>query len=297
MAVMLHGFPPTDPQLRAITDVNDTDMCGRTPFGWPQRLADAWELGDPRNAPYLNIPPESGGQSTYVPGDWAYYACSAADMADPTPNNIGTQVDQAIADGALGSATTLVTIQAGANDHWGPGINYLDTIPICLADIVRGCDSRVDPNYVDVTQVSAGNLVAKLTNGPNGDVLRRLRAAAPNATIALVGSMNPLPPPTANHVCTSFLGVRFHWPQSDFAYAQQLQAALERAYRGAADRLHIAFWSLAELGEGHDVCAPVTYWTGVLDPGQSWYPLLPNMLGHLVEADYINRLRTAAGIE
>ncbi|MFI6166387.1 SGNH/GDSL hydrolase family protein [Nocardia sp. NPDC051052] len=274
------GLPELQQQPKTVPPPNPV-ACGRTNYGWPSTLAGEWGLG----APQL--------------GDWADYACQSATTDIEPVNNLRTQVDQSIKDGMLGPATKLVTIQIGGNDTWYPGqqSSFVYTLVLCMVDILRGCDDRVDPNlYLDANAVTGASLAQRLTAGLRGDIIGAIRAAAPNVAIKLVGYPDPLPPVGVPFVCTHVVGIPVPWPQARSAYAHKLSDAVESAQRDAAEQLGLGFWSLRPPTAGHDACAADSYWTGVADPGQSFFPFHQTLQGHAVEGTYLNGARIAEGI-
>ncbi len=266
--------PKTDPPPNPMA-------CARSNFGWPSIMAAAWGLGEPQT------------------GDWADYACQSATTDSEPVNNLRTQIDQSVRDGMLGPATRLVTIQISANDVWYPGqvSNYAYTLAMCLTDIVRGCDVRTDPeHYADANAMTGPNLAQRMTRGIRGDMIGSIRAAAPNAEIRFVGYEDPLPPPGMPFVCFSVFGLRIPWPQNRMAYAHLMTDNLDSAIRDAAAEIGVGFWSLRPVGIGHDLCSPATHWTGLLDPGEPFFPFHPTLAAHNAQGNYLNGLRIADGI-
>ncbi|MEV6557508.1 SGNH/GDSL hydrolase family protein [Nocardia sp. NPDC051756] len=274
------GLPTFQAQPKTVP-APDPMVCARSNFGWPSIMSAQWGLGEPQT------------------GDWADYACQSATTDSEPVNNLRTQIDQSVKDGMLGAATKLVTIQIGANDIWHPGqvSNYAYTLAMCLTDIVRGCDYRTDPDhYIDADAIAGPGLAARLTHGSRGDMIGAIRAAAPNAQIRLVGYEDPLPPPGVPFVCFSALGVHVPWPQNRTAYAHLMTDNIESAIRDAAAQLGVGFWSLQPVGGGHDLCSPATHWTGLLDPGEPFFPFHPTLEGHRAQGTFLNGVRLAEGI-
>ncbi|WP_069160290.1 SGNH/GDSL hydrolase family protein [Nocardia altamirensis] len=273
------GLPTFQQQPKTVPTPNP-EICARSNYGWPSIMAAAWGLGDPQT------------------GDWADYACQGATVDFDQFNNLRTQIDQAAFDGMLGPNTKLVTIQISANDIWhsGQGATYAQTMATCLTDIIRGCDFRTDPGYLDATAITAENLAFRMTNGARGDIIGALRAVAPKAQIRFINYEDPLPPAGVPFVCFSFLGIHSPWPQWRNAYAHLLTDNLGNAIEGAAAKLGVGFWSLKPLGIGHDLCSPQTHWTGLADIGQPYYPFHPTVEGHAAQGYFLNGIRLAEGI-
>ncbi|GAB0104179.1 SGNH/GDSL hydrolase family protein [Nocardia sp. JMUB6875] len=274
------GLPTFQEQPRTVPPPNPLD-CARSNFGWPSIMAAEWGLGEPQL------------------GDWADNACQGATTDSEPVDNLRTQIDQSIADGMLGPATELVTIQIGANDIWHPGqvSNYAYTLAMCLTDIIRGCDERTDADhYIDANAIVGSNLAYRLTRGVRGDMIGAIRAAAPDAAIRMVGYEDPLPPPGVPFVCFSVFGLHTPWPQYRTAYAHLMTDNLETAIRDAADQVGVGFWSLRPVGGGHDLCSPATHWTGLMDPGEPFFPFHPTLEGHRAQGTLLNGVRLAEGI-
>ncbi|MFI5783263.1 SGNH/GDSL hydrolase family protein [Nocardia sp. NPDC051570] len=272
------GLPTFQPQPKTVPPPN-LQNCARSNYGWPSIMAARWGLGDPQT------------------GDWADYACQAATTESEPINNLRTQIDQAAFDGMLGPNTKLVTIQISANDVWLPGQQtYAKTMPTCLTDIIRGCDIRTDPGYIDAAVMTGPNLAARMTHGARGDIIGALRAAAPKAQIRFVDYEDPLPPVGVPFVCFSFFGIHSPWPQFRTAYAHLMTDNLSNAIQGAAAELGVGFWSLKPVGIGHDLCSPQTHWTGLADIGQPYYPFHPTLEAHAVQGNYFNGIRLLEGI-
>ncbi|MFI5776603.1 SGNH/GDSL hydrolase family protein [Nocardia sp. NPDC051570] len=274
------GLPTFQQQPKTVPPPNPMD-CARSNFGWPSIMAADWGLGQPQT------------------GDWADYACQSATTDSEPVNNLRTQIDQSITDGMLGAATRLVTIQISANDIWFPGqvSNYAYTLAMCLTDIIRGCDYRTDPNlYTDADAMTGADLAFRMTRGIRGDMIGSIRSAAPNAEIRLVGYEDPLPPPGVPFVCFSVFGLHIPWPQYRTAYAHLMTDNIEYAIHGAADRIGVGFWSLRPVGIGHDLCSPATHWTGLMDPGEPFFPFHPTLEGHNAQGHFLTGVRLADGI-
>ena len=181
-------------------------------FKWPT-IRDGFCAQGPNNFPSqtaqktgLRLADYScGGATAYVPSN----------PGDPIPHTTLTQqVDQAIGNGDLDGRTRLVSLSIGVNDLWQPG------------------------NGENVGQAERNRLYHETVTSQ----LQRIKAAAPNAKVIMVG----VPDQTdgANHTCaTNLLGVTSHWYYPIVPYYQD---ELRNQQRSAAEAEGVQFLDMAD---------------------------------------------------
>lgn len=158
-----------------------------------------------------------GGATAYVP--------SSANDAIPH-TTFAEQVDHALADGNLNGNTRLITVSIGVNDVYQPG-----------NDAPVNHEYRMQ-RYQEVVSAQ----------------LQRVKAAAPNARIIMVG----LPDQTdgANHTCaTNLLGVVSHWY---FPIVSFYQDEVRTQQRDAASTVNATYLDMVEeinLARGNNGCS------------------------------------------
>jgi lysophospholipase L1-like esterase len=101
-----------------------------------------------------------------------FVACAGADTDDVRNDQLG----------ALGAGTDIVTITVGAND-----VGFADALAICASQSDANCSTAI---------ASANDAIANALGGLLDALYAEIRAAAPTATIVVVGYPRPFGPAT-----------------------------------------------------------------------------------------------------
>lgn len=168
-------------------------------------------------------------QQGMVPHD---YSCTGASVFSGGTTTLATQVDWALQDGNLSPGTREVLINFGFNDTYGPLMN-------------GASEQWIRDTYINV---AAGQV-------------DRIRAAAPNAEIKIVGYPSIT---NGSAVCLLQLGhnIRTYEPLPIIAQSENLIHSMQS---GLAERTGTKFVDVRAASRGHDMCAP---------DGQRWYGAL-----------------------
>jgi lysophospholipase L1-like esterase len=197
-------------------------------------------------------------------------SCSGADTGDYTTAQypgVAPQLD------ALSRQTQLVTMTIGGNDN---GV-FVGTIQKCGAAAARTagqgspCRDTYGDSFVNTINDSTyPNLVA---------ALKKVRAKAPHARVAISGYLQILPPTTG---CYPIMPVA----SGDVPYLNGIQAALNDAVKRAAARTGVTFIDVSGISAGHDACRPIgTRWVEPVVGSTNFIPVHPNALGESAMAD------------
>jgi lysophospholipase L1-like esterase len=188
-------------------------------------------------------------------------SCGGAGSADVLGGSRGlpAQID------AVTPRTRVVTVSIGGNDF----NLYAKLIRIC--SLLSGpkeatgspCRDRLDREITPAIP-SIGTRV--------GDVLGKVRAKAPDATVLLVGYPRLMP--------TSGSCRDAPYSPADVAWVASLESQLASAMRSAARQRDVAFVPMHSMSKGHDVCQGHDAWVNGLHPATGDGLLLhPNAAG------------------
>lgn len=176
----------------------------------------------------------------------------------------------------VSESTQLVTIGVGTNDDgFATQIGY--TCIEAKGKVGPDCTTYLQSPPSDL-EVTVGNLATRLTTA-----IRAVKAAAPHATIVLVGYPQMLP---ADATCPS------RYPLDDRAVAR-LRTALkdvDDAWRTVARQTGIRYVDTYTASEGHDICSADPWVNGTKPAKDDGAALHPNAAYHravakLVEAE------------
>jgi lysophospholipase L1-like esterase len=168
---------------------------------------------------------------------------------------------------ALSSGTQLVTMTIGGNDS----SVFIDSILECgvagLSTLGTGspCRDRYGSSFEDTVRTTTyPSLVNALT---------AVRAAAPNARVAILGYPSILP---ATGGCFDKMPIA----SGDVPYLRSLQATLNDAVRRAAEATGATYVDMSGVSEGHDACQPIgVRWIEPVLQGTNPVIVHPNALG------------------
>lgn len=190
--------------------------------------------------------------------------CGAAETRDffePQYDGVAPQLD------AVGEDTRLVTMTIGGNDS---GV-FIDSIIRCgtagLSTAGQGspCKDRYGSSFEDtIRSTTFPSLV---------DALRAVRAAAPDAEVAILGY--PWIMPTRGG-CFDRMPVA----EGDVPYLRRIQATLNDAVRRAAAVTGATYVDMNRVSDGHDACQPLGMrWVEPVLQGTNAVVVHPNALG------------------
>lgn len=227
----------------------DERNCIKGTGSWPEQLQT--NLGLPR-------------------GELIDVSCSGASI-NSDGFHFSDEVRHAEARGAIGERTEHIFVQLGKNDHWGNGMNLLDSVQTCLFDLGVGCGDRA---------VAAGRMQNPDTVTPENyaervkPVVDYLKYYAPNAEITLVGYQE-YTPRGGSQVCVRLGGTPL--VKNDAPALVDFMNRLDMAIAGAADILDVSHVDLRSATEGHSSCSTDPWVIGVLDArtdmlGGPWHP-------------------------
>jgi lysophospholipase L1-like esterase len=168
---------------------------------------------------------------------------------------------------AVGEDTELVTMTIGGNDS---GV-FIDSIVRCgeagLSTLGQGspCKDRYGSSFEDTIRTST---YPSLVNA-----LRAVRAAAPEAEVAILGYPWIMP---ASGGCFDKMPVA----EGDVPYVRGIQATLNDAVRRAAAATGATYVNMNKVSEGHDACQPLgVRWVEPVLQGTNAVVVHPNALG------------------
>ena len=235
-------------------------------------MGDSYSAGAGIVPPAPNSPPDCA-QSTL---NWARdlatargyqltdVSCSGAETKDYTTAQYPGVAPQL---NALSPKTQLVTMTIGGNDN---GV-FVGTLQKCGAAAARtaGQGSPCKDTY--------GNSFVKTINNstyPNlVAALKKVRARAPHARVAISGYLQILPPTTG---CYPIMPVA----SGDVPYLNNVEATLNNAVKRAAAQTGVTFIDMSGISAGHDACRPLgTRWVEPVAGSTNFIPVHPNALG------------------
>lgn len=216
--------------------------------------------------------------ATIRSASFADVSCAGATTADILNPGTG-QLDRPVPAqlSAVTAATALVTVNIGGNDIGFSGI-MSDCAEASLGSPFGSpCKDRFTSGGTDQLQARIAATAPKITN-----VLRAIRAAAPNARVIVVGYLALLP--------DSGLGC---WPvvpiaYGDVSYLRGIHRSLNNMIANTAAANGASYVDVYTPSIGHDACkSSGTRWTEPLIPGNSAAPLHPNAAGEQAMANAI----------
>jgi lysophospholipase L1-like esterase len=176
---------------------------------------------------------------------------------------------------SLSKTTNLVTMTIGGNDS----SVFIDSIVDCgtlgVASLGQGspCKDKYG-NSFDTT-------INKTTYPALVKTLRAVRAAAPNARVAILGYPTILPPSGG---CFPQMPVA----SGDVPYLDNLQATLNSAVQRAAAATDVTYVNMTGVSKGHDACQPIgTRWVEPVVGGTNPVIVHPNALGEAAMAQQV----------
>lgn len=262
LVTMGDSFSATAPMISG----PDDNACIRPQTSWPTQLAARTGL--------LGTP------------NFIDMSCAGGALNTGKGWTLLQQARRAVAAGAFGPETRVITLQFGMNDHWGPHPVYAYPSVDCLLDLVRGCgfDAADQGRVPDYRAVSADVFADRMRS-----VVDYVKYYAPKARVILVGYPEIFPAGQST-ACLELLEVgRFVQPRAEafIAYLDSLDAA----ERGAAGQLGIEFFDARALTAGHGSCAAQSWIDGIADPGSLFAgaPGHPSALGNAVLAAAIQQ--------
>ncbi|MBH0781444.1 SGNH/GDSL hydrolase family protein [Nocardia bovistercoris] len=239
------------------------DVCVRGGTAWPAQLG---RLLGPNGSEQIADP-----------------SCSGATIDSGPGYTLAMQVLQAKSDGAFGSATRLVTLQLGLDDHWGESDQTLwYALQQCVFDLIRGCgldaveQGRIPDLYGVTGPAYADRVRAAVTY---------IRYYAPAAHVVILGYPEVLPAGQET-ACVSILGVAPYIQPRGRAIVEYFDR-MDAAQRAAAAILGVEFFDARALTVGHGLCSAEPWINGVFDPHTDiiGLPLHPSSRGDAVLAN------------
>jgi lysophospholipase L1-like esterase len=208
------------------------------------------------NYPHV-IAAATGGELTDV-------TCGAAETGDffsPQYSGVAPQLD------AVGEDTELVTMTIGGNDS---GV-FINSIVRCGAagasTLGQGspCKDQYGSSFEDTIRATT---YPSLVNA-----LRAVRAAAPEAQVAILGYPWIMPK-------TGGCFDRMPVAEGDVPYLRGIQATLNDAIRRAAAATGATYVNMSKVSDGHDACQPLgVRWIEPVLQGTNAVVVHPNALG------------------
>jgi lysophospholipase L1-like esterase len=190
--------------------------------------------------------------------------CGAAETGDffsPQYSGVAPQLD------AVGEDTELVTMTIGGNDS---GV-FINSIVECgaagLSTLGQGspCKDRYGSSFEDTIRATT---YPSLVNA-----LRAVRAAAPEAQVAILGYPWIMPKTGG---CFDKMPVA----EGDVPYLRGIQATLNDAIRRAAAATGATYVNMSKVSDGHDACQPFgVRWIEPVLQGTNAVVVHPNALG------------------
>jgi lysophospholipase L1-like esterase len=197
-------------------------------------------------------------------GELADVTCGAAETGDffsPQYSGVPPQLD------AVGEDTELVTMTIGGNDS---GV-FINSIVRCGAagasTLGQGspCKDQYGSSFEDTIRATT---YPSLVNA-----LRAVRAAAPEAQVAILGYPWIMPKTGG---CFDKMPVA----EGDVPYLRGIQATLNDAIRRAAAATGATYVNMSKVSDGHDACQPLgVRWIEPVLQGTNAVVVHPNALG------------------
>jgi lysophospholipase L1-like esterase len=241
-------------------------------------LGDSYSAASGVLPPDLTAPPQCARSTANYPHVLAEaigatltdVTCGGAetnDFFEPQHEGVAPQLDAVTAD------ADLITMTIGGNDS---GV-FINSIISCgaagLSTAGQGspCKDRYGSQFVDTVRTTTYPALV--------EALRAVRAAAPDAEVAILGYPWILPERGA---CFDRMPVA----EGDVPYLRSLQATLNDAVRRAAAETGVSYVDMAEVSEGHDACAPLgVRWVEPVLQTTNPVVVHPNALGEAAMAE------------
>jgi len=217
------------------------------------------------NRNYPSLTRSTIGSSAFV--DVSCGGATTDDILNPGDGQLGITVPPQIA--AVTAATALVTVGIGGND-----IGFSDIITTCAQDSLDNpfgtpCKNRYTAGGTDQLQARIAATAPKVAN-----VLRAVRAAAPNARVLVVGY--PAILPDTGYGCWPTVPIAF----GDVPYLRGVEKSLNTMLANTAAANGAGYVDTYTPSIGHDACrGSSTRWVEGLVPAASAAPFHPNAAG------------------
>ncbi len=223
-------------------------------------------------------------------GSAPFVACSGAQAVNILSGGIGQYNEPAqLATGLVNENTDLVTITIGGNDlGFGPLLKKCAEKGDCRNQLLF-------PEVSDYTTQQLMSLRLHAVESRTRKVYEGIRAAAPNATVVVLGYPNPLP---LSGGCGPFF---IHFSNDDLLFLREIGCALDGVlessaaaagvhfvHRGTGSASQAPCGDVADHFEGHDACAGRNAWMNgakLSYPNSSYHP---NAQGQKESAKLIN---------
>ncbi|GAB3805582.1 SGNH/GDSL hydrolase family protein [Micromonospora zhanjiangensis] len=223
------------------------------------------------NRNYPTLVAGSAGSSPLV--DVSCSGATTDDILHAGSGQLGITVPPQL--NAVTSNTALVTVQIGGND-----IGFSDIISSCAqaslsSPLGSPCKDRYTAGGTDQLRARIDATVPKVTA-----VLRAVRAAAPNARVAVLGY--PAILPDSGYGCWPVVPIAYQ----DVPYLRGVEKALNAMLAGTAAANNASYVDVYTPSIGRDTCkGSGTRWVEGLVPQNSAAPFHPNARGEQGMAD------------
>ncbi len=177
---------------------------------------------------------------------------------------------------ALSEETDLVTVGIGGNDF----NLFTSVLSSCLAvgsssGDGAGCTDEAQPQVDAVTPQIQGNI---------GRVLDAVTAAAPEATVLVVGYPALLP---ASGSCPALVPVA----EGDYPLVASINRDLSDALRAEAERRDLTYVDVFAASTGHDICSDDPWVNGITTAEDGTIPFHPFAAEQAAVAELIDQAR------
>ncbi len=217
------------------------------------------------NRNYPSLVAAAIGSSAFT--DVSCGGATTADILNPGTGQLGAQVPPQI--NAVTATTALVTVGISGND-----IGFSSIISTCAQDSLSNpfgspCKNRYTAGGTDQLQARIAATAPKVAN-----VLQRVRAAAPNARVVVVGY--PAILPDTGSGCWPVVPIAF----ADVPYLRGIEKSLNSMLSSTAAGNGASYVDTYTPSIGHDSCKSASVrWVEGLIPGNSAAPFHPNAAG------------------
>ncbi|GAA4773152.1 SGNH/GDSL hydrolase family protein [Actinomycetospora chlora] len=241
-------------------------------------MGDSYSAGSGVQPPAIGAPPQclqsARNWGHVLAARWGYeltdVSCGGAQTKDYTTSQYPGVRPQVA---ALSASTDVVTMTIGGND----GGVFIDAIRSCgtaaatTAGTGNPCERQNGSRFTDTIRDDTYPAIVR--------ALETVKAAAPNARIAIAGYLQILP---AQRGCYPIMPVA----TGDVPYLNDIEATLNDAVRRAAAAADVTFVDVTPASQGHDACQPIgTRWIEPVVGGTNPVVVHPNALGERAMAD------------
>jgi lysophospholipase L1-like esterase len=217
------------------------------------------------NRNYPSLVAASIGSSSFT--DVSCGGATTADILNPQTGQLGAQVPPQI--NAVTAATALVTVQISGND-----IGFSSIISTCAQDSLSNplgspCRNRYTAGGTDQLQARIAAAAPRVAT-----VLQRVRAAAPDARVAVVGY--PVILPDSGSGCWPVVPIAY----ADVPYLRGVERSLNAMLSSTAAANGATYVDTYTPSIGRDACKGASVrWVEGLIPGNAAAPFHPNARG------------------